>query len=463
MHQTRRFEKPKKTNRTILPIILAAGSNLDQWPNSRINLPIQFQKSHGRPSLFEQTLASLSHLNHDFRPIIALPTASLEIARAQLDQTAHSLDPKIIIEPMDRGTMTSVLASAFLAAKIDRSAMMVIIDASRPPTDWAAFERLIQQTLASPLANEKNIFCGQPNQSGSLSLNTVKKTIPTEDPLIHHYERLQNECADPTFDLGAVTFSTPSHLLEQVRLNKPCTFTSCNKALELASIKENELWPDLNIWAALPFDHLENVLPPDTKVLRPVDLQIANHRHHPSSKFVYQHDNTNCHIESDGHLITVTGCTGLHIVSTKDATLITQQNYTIGSSKVLEKLQRQERREIFEFPTKQQTWGKQVEVDRQSGYSVHRLEVELGQTIPPHLHNYRSENWQILKGKGSAVIDNIPRPMITGVSIDLPRNTLHTCKNTGDEPLIILESRFGPKISEADYVALELHKSLENV
>lgn len=54
------FHPPGLTSsRPILPIVLAGGGNLDHWPRSRVNMPIQFQRQDNGYSSFERALMGL--------------------------------------------------------------------------------------------------------------------------------------------------------------------------------------------------------------------------------------------------------------------------------------------------------------------------------------------------------------------------------------------------------------------
>jgi len=87
----------------LLPVILAGGSNLDYWPVSRINMPIQFQRSAKRPSPFEQVLAGVGLFKHSLPPIITLPSAALTAAKSQLADFPMFQNARLIVEPVDRG------------------------------------------------------------------------------------------------------------------------------------------------------------------------------------------------------------------------------------------------------------------------------------------------------------------------------------------------------------------------
>ena len=441
---------------SIIPIILGGGSNLHLWPTSRINMPIQFQKKSNQPSLFEQVLSGIALLNHSLPPIITLPSAAHETGQRQLADFPLLPKSQILVEPMDRGSLHAATLCALLAAQTDRSALMVIIDASNPPTDWQAFSRLIQQTKESPLAREKIIVCGQPETNNGISLHPVNKNAATEDNLLFSMQTINDEPKGQVFNIGQVFFATPRVFLEKIGKLCPQALSSCSKALQLAEQHNFHLWPDLNLWSAQPSLSLANLLKenPKSALLRPVDL-MSPKTPTPPSRHILEHKTLNCYIQSDGHLLAVVGCENLHITATRDATLVAEKNSLDSLETILDRLRVYERPEVFDFPECHFPWGLQTQLDNNSNYTILRLEIEQGAQLPAHLHNHRTENWLVLEGRGEAVIDNQIHSLNPGVSIELPQNILHTCRNMGHEKLIILETRYGPAISNSDIVFFE--------
>ncbi|MEE9313142.1 MAG: cupin domain-containing protein [Rhizobiaceae bacterium] len=444
----------------LLPIILAGGSNLEQWPLSRINMPIQFQRAHQKESAFEQVLKGVSQLHHSLPPIITLPSAALEIGRQQFSSAKGFPEAKLIVEPVDRGTLIAVITTTLIAATIDRTAMMVFIDASQPPTDWGAFSRLVYQTQNSSIAQESIVLCGQPLEYKNASLRSVEKAQPSSDPLLFNFQSTSSNTEEKTFEIGAVTFATPRVMIDKLQSLCPTMMSAANLALQQAETRKNTLWPGLNIWAAQPTQNFARTFAKNTHstLLRPIDLQQDKPKRTSPSRLIFEQENLDCSITSNGHLLAVAGCENLHIVSTPDVTLIANKNNLQTIAPIITKLHAYERREVFDFPIRTQQWGQQREIDCQKGYSIVRLEITPGSSIPPHLHNHRAESWHVLSGGGEAIIDNMSRTVMQGISLDIPRNTVHTCKNTGEVPLVIMETRFGSLINETDSVAFELHR-----
>jgi mannose-6-phosphate isomerase len=82
-----------------------------------------------------------------------------------------------------------------------------------------------------------------------------------------------------------------------------------------------------------------------------------------------------------------------------------------------------------------------------------------GQKTSYQYHNHRSENWYVIFGQGSAIIeeDGIMIVQIyAGETYSVGLGTHHQIKNTSNEyPLLILETQIGDMCEEEDIVRLE--------
>ncbi|MEM7117729.1 MAG: cupin domain-containing protein [Chloroflexota bacterium] len=61
-----------------------------------------------------------------------------------------------------------------------------------------------------------------------------------------------------------------------------------------------------------------------------------------------------------------------------------------------------------------------------------------GSGPPPHYHENEDEWFYLLEGELEFFVDGVWREVKAGTAVFIPRNTIHTFKNTGDTPLKML-------------------------
>jgi mannose-6-phosphate isomerase-like protein (cupin superfamily) len=88
-------------------------------------------------------------------------------------------------------------------------------------------------------------------------------------------------------------------------------------------------------------------------------------------------------------------------------------------------------------------WGRWEEYLNESGYRVKRIVVAPGQRLSLQRHRLRSEHWVIVAGKGSFHLDGSDRPVEAGSTVFIPVGGIHRITNTGDVPLLIIETQLG--------------------
>lgn len=434
----------------VIPIVLAGGSNLQAWPLSRIHRPAQFQRVERAPSNFQQALACANRLvaAGALDPIVSVTALSLPIARQQIGQSEFDLAPQIILEAVERGSWPAVVTCALLAALKSRSALMVIIDANDPPGDIDAFERLVVQTRNSPMVQESVIMCGAPSTNEGEGLHLIKGNA-TADTLLHEAHRATPGMHAGVYAAGKVAFMTPRTLLQ---LSDKRTLETCNKAFQLAQTMSGALWPAINVWSNLQSKDLFDVLSQQSgTLLRIVDLKGSPDRRQAKDD-VFTEGCSQCHVTTSGHLVALAGVSDLEVTATRDATLVTRRGAGLDREMLVNRLRAAERHELFQPIEIAHDWGQETQIDRRRAYSVMRLEIYPGAKIQPHMHKSRSETWLVVSGQGEVRCGSTRRIVAPGNVFEMPPGTVHSCSNTGQHELIILETRLGSYLGEGDVI-----------
>jgi mannose-6-phosphate isomerase-like protein (cupin superfamily) len=98
-------------------------------------------------------------------------------------------------------------------------------------------------------------------------------------------------------------------------------------------------------------------------------------------------------------------------------------------------------------------WGSWHVLDVGHKYKVKRLEILPEQAISMQYHQYRSEFWTVVQGKGKANIDGAVLNIKEGDKFFIPVGSIHRVTNTDlNEMLICIEVQVGDICDEEDIV-----------
>ena len=109
-------------------------------------------------------------------------------------------------------------------------------------------------------------------------------------------------------------------------------------------------------------------------------------------------------------------------------------------------------------------WGTWLVLAMQPGYKVKKLTIEPGQSMSKQYHTHRDEYWVVLQGEGKLILDlsNVSNHggifedhLYRGSHHKINATVIHKAMNTGNEPLVIIETQVGDICDEGDIVRLD--------
>ncbi len=454
----------------IATVVLAGSANLHFWPLSRIHAPLQFEKTgSGKPSPFQQTLLAVDALGGAEQPLVFVGAQQYKKAQAQIVELSLIRRPRITVEPTDRGTWSCALAGAFMAARTGRETPLLFLDALFPPQNHASFRNTIGQlALAQP--NDCLVALGQPGMGKAAShLPSVTKEghanplslirVTPNDAAIEE-TGMGVQCH---YLIGHALFTSPRRLIEFARLSNSEQFDRINAATTAGQELGGATWMDINLWSALPQSELANTLinATDHILVRPIDMPgpvvtVTGNR------AVFHHENSNCLImcaDSTASIpaITLEGCSDIEVLASPDALAIRKRGWTGKPAPTIDMMRRAEQVQLFHAVGKSHDWGREEIIEHQPRCIVSRLTIDPGSNIEPHFHTHRSEHWHVLSGSGAARLGQQDIELEAGSSLDIPRLTLHGGQNSGDQPLVIIETKHGGFLSDDDCTFARTH------
>jgi mannose-6-phosphate isomerase-like protein (cupin superfamily) len=100
-------------------------------------------------------------------------------------------------------------------------------------------------------------------------------------------------------------------------------------------------------------------------------------------------------------------------------------------------------------------WGKWEVLLDAPDCKVKRITVEPGRRLSYQKHFRRQEHWYVVSGQALVTLDGRGIPLQSGQAVDIPRGAAHRIENTGESPLIFIETQTGSYFGEDDIIRLE--------
>ncbi|MFC6269337.1 phosphomannose isomerase type II C-terminal cupin domain [Frigoriflavimonas asaccharolytica] len=100
-------------------------------------------------------------------------------------------------------------------------------------------------------------------------------------------------------------------------------------------------------------------------------------------------------------------------------------------------------------------WGKYFVLADEPHYKLKRIEVNPGQRLSYQYHHHRQENWTIIEGSATVILNDEEIKLSYGESIFIAQGAKHRIMNLTDFPLIFIEVQTGKYFGEDDIVRLQ--------
>lgn len=100
-------------------------------------------------------------------------------------------------------------------------------------------------------------------------------------------------------------------------------------------------------------------------------------------------------------------------------------------------------------------WGKYYVLADEANYKLKRIEVEPGQRLSYQYHHKRQEQWTVIEGEATVVLDGTDHTVKYGESIYIPLGAKHRIENRTDKKVVFIEVQTGTYFGEDDIVRVE--------
>jgi mannose-6-phosphate isomerase-like protein (cupin superfamily) len=105
--------------------------------------------------------------------------------------------------------------------------------------------------------------------------------------------------------------------------------------------------------------------------------------------------------------------------------------------------------------TGQRPWGQWTVIGVGDKYTVKKITVNPAGRLSLQYHKHRDEVWAIISGGGEIQIGDDTRPVNAGDTAIIPKETPHRISNTGNVPLVFIETQIGDILDEQDIIRIQ--------
>jgi mannose-1-phosphate guanylyltransferase/mannose-6-phosphate isomerase len=463
----------------LIPLILSGGSGTRLWPVSRKNLPKQFLSIVGDGTLFQQTVARASALGGAGAPIVVASDDHRFLAAEQLIESGTS-GARIILEPVARNTAPAIALGALQALQDDPDAILLVLPADHLIGDESQFREAVESAL--PHAREGWLVTfgirpdrpetgfGYIRQGEPLSESAYKVDRFVEKPDEATAQSYLDE-GDYAWNSGMFLFKA-SRYLEELGEHAPAMLDAVRKAHASANKDLDFIRVDADLFAQVPDNSIDYAVMEKTRraAVLPCScdwsdigswsaLWLAGNRDADGNLIegdAITVDATNSLLRShDRHLIAAVGVSDLMIITTPDATLVAHRDAAQDVKRVVDQLKSSGRTEHSLHRKVHRPWGSYDSLETGDRFQVKRIVVKPGAALSLQRHQHRAEHWIVVSGIAEVTCDERIFTLHENESTFIPRGSVHRLRNTGTDPVELIEVQSGGYLGEDDIERLE--------
>ncbi|MGK0445618.1 MAG: mannose-1-phosphate guanylyltransferase/mannose-6-phosphate isomerase [Bermanella sp.] len=455
----------------IHPVILAGGSGSRLWPLSRQNHPKQFLDLLGVGDTLLQSTVKRAQLFSDVEPLIIANKEHRFLLQHQIEPLGLT-SANVLLEPHARNTTGTVALACLNIMQSDPDAMLLCLPADHYLPDSKAFlEAVVNMANALPekyvgLLGVKPDYAA--TQYGYIeflrgeTLHTVTRFI--EKPEVQLADVLFAR-SDVAWNSGVV-MARAQDLYDALSLHTPVLLLQVEKAFaESDTLYDFKLVGD-------SYGDIES-LPFDISVLEKSDgIKVA--------LLDQQWDDlgswasllarrkalglANFNVFNDDKLVLAFGGKEVVLVQNDDILFVADQDVLSDMSAISEYLIRHNIMHLLNRIDVHRPWGQFKVLAQDEHFIVKRLMVYPGAQISLQSHQFRRENWVVVRGQAEVQLDDHLQLIEEGGCVSIAQNQKHRLRNPNEGVLEIIEVQTGERLDEQDIIRYddEYQRHLKN-
>ncbi|MEO6967151.1 MAG: mannose-1-phosphate guanylyltransferase/mannose-6-phosphate isomerase [Rhodanobacteraceae bacterium] len=463
----------------LIPVILSGGSGTRLWPLSRKNLPKQFLALTGDSTLFQQAATRTRALGDMVAPVVVCSEEHRFLVAEQLLELKVT-GASILLEPSSRNTAPAIALAAWRTSEKDPDALLLVLPADHLIGDQANFADAVRK--ATPLAQQGWLVTfGIRPESAETGFGYIKRAEALDDAAFRvdrFVEKPDQSTAeayvaagDYDWNSGMFMFQAKRYL-EELQQHAPKIHAATRDACARARADLDFVRIDKQAFDASPEDSIDYAVMEKTSRAAVVPVSCGwsdigswaalwNASEHDADGNrlegdVIAIDSVNCLMRaSDRRMIAALGVQDLVIVDTPDAVLVAPRDRVQDVKRLVDQLKSAGRQEHLFHRKVYRPWGSYDSLDLGERFQVKRIMVKPGAALSLQKHQHRAEHWVVVSGTAEVTRDDEVFPLGENQSTYLPLGAVHRLRNTGTEPLELIEVQSGSYLGEDDIVRLE--------
>ena len=467
------------SKRNLIPIILSGGVGSRLWPLSRSAFPKQYLRldEETKNTLLQETYIRLKGLKNLNNPIIVCNEEQRFIAAEQMRQI--KVEPiKILLEPFGRNTAPAITMAALIASEIENDPILLILSADHKIKNKDSFKKAIEEGVIFAENGRLVAFGIQPNtpETGYGYIESEKEITDKS-----RFSNIKRFIEKPTKDIAkkfiknkyfswnsGIFLFKASTILNELLKYEPDIFDICKKSLKNSSLDLNFRRIDKTFFNSCPNKSIDVAVMEKTNLGTVVKLDAGwddlgswksiwenskKDQHQNSLKGkTFIKDVKNSYLRSENRLLVGFGLDNLVVIETDDTVLVANKDSLNSMKDLIVELERENFEEIKINKRVHRPWGHFTSLIKEENWQVKRLIINSGESLSLQKHNFRAENWIVVKGIAKVEIDEKIYFLNPNESIYIPKGAKHRLSNTYKKTLEIIEVQIGSYLGEDDII-----------
>ena len=445
-------------------IVLAGGTGDALWPLSRQKYPKQFMPFRENRSLFQENIVRNMTFCDEF--IIVTNKDFKFIVDSQM-RALQGVHYRIIVEECSKKTAVPITVAAMVCGEEEDILVIssdTLIEGYEYQNDMIESKKLVE--------TGKIILHGiKPTKARSRfayvigSGENIKQFIyrPNEETAARLME------SEQCYWNAGIIMCNAGILLEDIRVINRGLYKVCRGIFEKFN-PDDMVIPEKDVRGEKPLSIDEAYLCKSRKLYVLACAyswkDIGSLRAY--EKYIQSNDRKNVLIKNSNaavinqavnKLVVVNGVKDTIVVNTEDAVYVTDRE-SADDIKTIIHDNHERYIDYFDYNTVSfRNWGKHELLKKGDGYKVKKVTVSPGMEFPLHKHEYRSEQWTVVKGTPTITLGGEKGKLVTkdyhmGSCIFVPIGTPHKVCNNTLEDVEIVEVAVGHRVQDSDVIRL---------
>ena len=449
-------------------VILAGGKGTRLWPLSRENYPKQFVEFINGASLFQLTLErTLSYFNE--KDIIIVTSLSykfhivnqIESTKGITAKVKRILERNVVLEPYPKSTAPAAMLAIKSLSKECLDDVFFIFPSDHIIEPLNKFKQALKKAERIAKSGYIVVFGVRPKNLNSgyghvlggdkiLGGFRVKKFV--EKPSLRKIKSLMKKHA--YWNAGIFAFKG-SVFFEELCSYAPRIFRYSRQSYSLLMKK----------FSSVPSDSIDYAIMQKTKRACLVEFG-AKWSDLGSWESVWEYfsrgennlsigraeffNSEGCFSFSKDKLISLLGLRNMLVIESSDSILVMKKGESNKVKELTQHLKKKKTPHIEDSLTVYRPWGYYTILKERENYKVKEIGVYPKKFVSLQKHKYRSEHWNIVKGKAEVTLGSKKFVVNKNESIFVPKGVKHKVYNPTNKVAVIIEVQIGSYLGEDD-------------